>query len=443
MRILWAILLTITDDSVMNQSHMVIRTNKESLWGTGRSTLLLTLALFSLSCNSSDIATRNESGMASSPLSDSSDSFTPADSAEFAIVDVVTGPETAPTPVGLTLGEQLKQLDERMKVAPADSLEILMIEYDRLLDSAITGKTSPEPVSTPTSTETVAVNATAPVEKTETPTEIEEEDPYSSFETITSDEASPVETSTDEASPVETSTETPSTTTPTEDRNYAVSTPRTEVVAEQSNQVLVQSTFESEYESSTFDPSKYRGARASELKYYNETKSATTNRSGTTTTLSKKGKSSRPTSRSKTTATPSTTAITPKSSRSRAPERSPSETLDEKYSNGLTFFRAGSYSKAIVNLQPVVSSSKSYRNTARFYYGLALERTGALSQAASQFRKLKGGSGSLADKAWIAYARTLQRQGQSGQAKKELLSFIKARPNSGQIGSARELLQKL
>ncbi|MGE3802172.1 MAG: hypothetical protein AB7H80_14235 [Candidatus Kapaibacterium sp.] len=431
MRILWAILLTITDDIVMNQSHMVISTNKEDLWTTGRSTLLLTLTLFSLSCNSSDIATRNESDMASSPLSDSSDSFAPADSTNFAIVDVVTGPETAPTPVGLTLGEQLKQLDERMKVAPTDSLEILMIEYDRLLDSAITGKTSPRPTSTPASNETATVKPTTPVEKRETPIQIEEvEEPYSSLEAIT-----PIETSTEP--------ETPSTIAPPENRNYAVSTPRAEVVTEQSNQVLVQSTFESEYESSTFDPSKYRGARPSELKYYNETKSASSNRSVTTTTSSKKGKSSRPTSASKTTATPSTTSTPPSSSRSRAPERSPNESLDEKYSNGLTYFRAGSYSKAITSLQPVVSSSKSYRNTARFYYGLALERTGSLSQAASQFRKLKGGSGSLADKAWIAYARTLQRQGQSGQAKKELLSFIKARPNSGQIGSARELLQKL
>ena len=421
----------------MNKSHMSTPTYRKERQYRLLMIFLLVVALLSPSCHSGDVATRDEeNGSSSSPLSDSVEMTSDADTVETQIPEVVTGPFTTPKPVGLTLGERLKQLDARMKVAPADSLEFLMAEYDRLLDSAITGKTPAEEISIASSTSAQAsepvVHST--IESSTAPPSHEEQGPVIS-------EATPTEEHKSDPEPTASETTT---------HNYTYSTPRSQM--NNQSQTLVQSTYQNENEGKEFDPSQYKGARQSELKYYEKNKESSGKSASSTTSSSSStkkksvagsGKKSSSGSASPTKSGNKTSGKSSTTSTSNSPQRSPEQSLDEKYTNGLTNFRAGAYQKAIEDLKSVASSSKSYRSTAKYYYGLALERTGSLSLAASQFRSLKSGSGSLSDKAWIAYARILKAQGKTAQAKKELLNFIKARPKSGQIASARELLQKL
>ena len=393
-------------------------------------------ALFFASCGSSeatvdsDIATADT--LSSSPAE-------PYDSSANIRPEIVTGPtEEENRPMGLTVGERLKRLDSLMRIVPPDSLEVLMAEYDRLLDSTMLAQSSEEELmafSTEESSPTTSVEGPEPVNETQS---------------ANSDNTTIIR-----------------------------STPRSQAV-ESNDGTLVQSDIKSEEQ---FDPSQYNGVRNSEIDYFEENRPAieddgtvedetavATSNTSTATGPNDQSRSASPVPapsvNSTNTAPPSTasTTTTPRKTKRRARTAKPSNrratsapsstrtrssrraspSLNENYTQGLASFRAGNYSNAIVNLKPVVNSSGfSQRSNARYYYAVSLERTGSLRQAASQYRSLMKGSGNLADKSWIGYARVLSRQGNKTKAKKELLRLIQQRPGSSQVASARKMLQQL
>lgn len=382
------------------------------------------------SCSSSERAARSEGDSPLGTAEEPADAIT-VDGAGTGRSDIVTGPNDAVEyrKVGLTVGERLKQIDSLIQVVPADSLGILMAEYERLLDSAMGG----------------SVSAASP----ESP----------------SDEPKARETA----------------------PNYPRSTPRSSINTS-AERVLVQSDHDTRSDA-VIDPAEHAGVRDSEPEPYrgsttpsSSTPAASTvipsrsapaqadaptisrtppARSGTSTSVSGetgtqagaskpaaqtgkstgKGKKKRKGGRRRA-VVESTPAPAPPSTPE--PKSTRSNSLNENYTEGLAHFRAGRYAQAIEDLKPVANSSgSSFRTVAKYYYALSLERTGSLSQAASQFRSLSGGSGAIADKAWLGYCRVLNAQGKRGEAKKELLRLIKQRPQSSQIANARQLLQKL
>ena len=421
----------------MNWSYISTNQQMKNASSIRFSLLLLCCTVLLISCNTTDIATRSDDGANQSDTTGIVDATDTNNLHEF---EIVTGPVNPPKPVGLTLGERLKKLDSLMRVAPTDSLEILMTEYERLLDSAMTGK---DPTPTTPVDEVAVKELVSEIPETVQPTTESNQSDSSSIATeIPTTEADKENLTSLVAVEKETLTEEPKVEEIEKTRSYAYSTPRSQITNNNSSETLVQSNYQSDYDNSEFDPSKYNGVRDSELTYYREEKKKK-NQTSTTQNPSKRKKKGTAKARSNRTSSGSSKPKTTSSPSSTNPRRSKTSSLDKKYAEGLAYFRAGSYSKAITELKPVASSSKSYKNTARYYYGLALERTGQLSQAASQYRKLKSSSGSLSDKAWVAYARVLKAQGKTSTAKSELLRFIKARPRSSQIASARELLQRL
>ena len=389
--------------------------------------LLICYTIISFSCNSSDVAIRNEAEETGWNQSDTTGIVDGADT-NTSETEIVTGSVDPPKPVGLTLGEQLKRLDSLMRIAPADSLEILMTEYDHLIESAMTGQDSPPPPST--------TKGAGGEPASETVEDVDQSTATESVENLVvaddANQAESTEVPSDRSEEVD--TETP--------RLYTYLTPRSQITNSNSSEALVQSNYQSNYDNAEFDTSKYNRVRESESKHYQESKEKSKQKPIVHNTSKRRAKNltkTRPNRRASRSSKPRSSPAPI----STFPRRSTTSSLDEKYSEGLAYFCAGSYNQAITELKPVANSSKSYRNTARYYYGLALERTGSLSRAASQFRKLRSGSGGLAEKAWIAYARVLKAQGKISQAKNELLRFIKARPTSSQIASARELLQRL
>ena len=380
-------------------------------------------ALLLASCNASDSAVAQDTPLASG---DSLSSPAPTeqdetDSAAPVINEIVTGPtERDNAEMGLTVGEQLKHLDSLMRVVPPDSLEILMAEYDRLLDSVMVAQNMTE--------EEQAAALLAAEDSPEQPADVVSEEP--------ADED-----------------------VPDTEQNYVRSTPRSQTQASTSR-TLVQSDSKAD---NSRNPATFQGVRESELTYYQQNTITTTNSAETpkqaatqgsrVVNISPETSSSANRRSSRNSAGRSTRVQQRRHTRSRNATRSTSasrssrpasRSLNENYTEGLASFRAGKYSQAIDELKPVVNAPRSsYSTTARYYYALSLERTGSLGQAASNFRNLMKGSGSLADKAWLGYARVLSRQGKKSQAKKELLRMIKERPSSGQIANARQLLQQL
>ncbi len=407
-------------------------------------------ALLLASCNASDATVMQDTPLASGEDSlSTSDSET--DSGGYQRTEIVTGP-TENAEMGLTVGEQLKRLDSLMRIVPPDSLEVLMAEYDRLLDSVMLAQRISQEENNPNQ------------ERSSTP-------------------------------------ETPAiadVSTQSAEQSYVRSTPRSQVTNADPT-TLVQSRTNT---NQSFEPSEYNGIRESEINYYQQEKETTpaplnttqtpkqtalqnqaanqtpvptpaatprANATANTTADNKSNTAATPVvtnlrSTEGATATPRTTSTTRKRyptsgrrtttapstsnsqsrTRSRRSSGSSSSSLDENYTEGLASFRAGNYSDAITNLKPVAnSSSSSYRAIARYYYALSLERTGSLSQAASSFRSAMKGSGDIADKSWVSYARVLAKQGKKNQAKKEILRLIEQRPASSQIANARKLLQEL
>ena len=108
---------------------------------------------------------------------------------------------------------------------------------------------------------------------------------------------------------------------------------------------------------------------------------------------------------------------------------------------GIAAERAGKYSEATKRLGAVKGGPKTPQ--ARFSYALSLERTGELSRAASEYLALSSGGGALGHKAYIGYCRVLSMLGQRGRARELVQRFIRQNPASGQVASARRLLQTL
>lgn len=396
-------------------------------------------AVLLASCNASDATVMQDTPLASGE--DSLATFrSETDSGEYQRTEIVTGP-TENAEMGLTVGEQLKRLDSLMRIVPPDSLEVLMAEYDRLLDSVMLAQRISQEENNPNQERSSTPETPAIAEVSTQPTE----------------------------------------------QNYIRSTPRSQVTNADPT-TLVQSRTNT---NQSFEPSEYNGIRESEINYYQQekesaaepTQNRTTNqtaaptpaatpRTNTTSTTaanvesntattptvtnlnSTEGKSAprrttnttrkRYSASNRRTSTAPSTSNSQSRTRSRRSSGSSSSSLDENYTEGLASFRAGNYSDAITNLKPVAnSSSSSYRTIARYYYALSLERTGSLSQAASSFRTTMKGSGDIADKSWVGYARVLAKQGKKNQAKKEILRLIEQRPASSQIANARKLLQEL
>lgn len=381
-------------------------------------------ALLLASCNASDSAVAQDTPLASgdSLSSPATAEEETADSATPVINEIVTGPtERDNAEMGLTVGEQLKHLDSLMRVVPPDSLEILMAEYDRLLDSVMTAQNMTD--------EEQAAALMAAESSPEERTDI--------VETV-------IEEPADEEAPEE-------------EPYYVRSTPRSQAQTSTSR-TLVQSDSRAE---DSRDPAEFKGVRESELTYYQQNTVTTPAKPVETTQQATQGsrvvnitptpsaqRSSSRTSNGQAARTRTRSRVQSRSasrpSSGTRSSRPASRSLDENYTEGLASFRAGKYTQAISELKPVVNASRSsYNTTARYYYALSLERTGSLKQAASNFRTLMRGSGSLADKSWLGYARVLSRQGKKSQAKKELLRLIQERPSSGQVANARKLLQQM
>lgn len=410
------------------------------------SILMITLLILALFLSDSLDHANAGTGSDSSAVAaiDSVENDRPADTAvRRNDAEHVSGPIPAET-VGLTVGERLKNLDSLMTLLPADSLPHLMMEYERILDSAVMAQSSP---SVRTTRPTSSSDQIATQSNGNEPTSL----------TVTTSSFAPLPTSSIESNtPKSTDAEEFSnTTTPSQPLGYIRSQPRSSI-STPTNNTLVQSDYLNADSSKNrqFDPSDYRGIRKSEIERY-ERKSADRPAKKTArpkrTTAAKRSTPARHHARKRAGAprrterhygsfeTPSTTFR----KRHQSPVTVKSSEYDRAFTDGLALVRAGRYAEAVKPLSVAVKGSRSYRTTATYYLALSYANAGDVSSATPMLKSLKSGSGPLADKAWIAYARLLAKSGDRDMGRTELVRFLRARPSSTLSAEGRAALQQI
>jgi hypothetical protein len=360
-----------------------------------------------------------------------------------------SGPESQRSPAppdysnGETLGEKLGRLDAQMKTAPADSLDILKAEYQRLVAEAAgpgadTAALNARPEREPAlEQEQVATGDPAP----ETSTPLASMPPGDTTGKRSSDPLSPTGpdgsvTSTPRRSPATG----PASGLPDDSGTLPpqgfTSTPR-----------RFDSTRSWQAETSAdLDPLEFRGLRESEKRTIPGYRPPARVRSASST---RPGVASAPrTVAPKRTGTPRTLASSDRGrSAAGAPTSRQSAARQQLRSSerdvveGIAAQRAGKYPEATRRLAKARANVRTPE--ARYSYAVSLEKTGNLGQAAGEYLSLSGSGGSLSHKAYISYCRVLSRQGQRGRARELVQRFIRQNPDSSQVGSARRLLQTL
>ena len=397
---------------------------------------------------------------------------------------------------GLTVGERLKRLDSLMLVVPTDSLETLMVEYEELLDSALSvrygepptpsyarnrhsstprsnARGTNDPASTQSDADRVASTSPrspAPVAErssvaTESPT------PSAAPASTTSTPETPLVRTNDEASrAATTTTRTPEVTALAEGTRTNVDGDRADPpLRQRSNDGYTRSTPRSSLRSNnTLSGTQPEGSASSST-----TNRPTRSQSSTPSRRSNAG--SVATSETRGVEESGTRVVQPRERRHRTERevrrnrgdrqsgassgrrmgrrggahrgssrvRTEKGSVERRYTEGLAKFRAGDYRQAIELLRPVAASSSGFRNTARYYLAVSLERTGNVAGALRNFRALKGASGSIGEKSWLAVARLLAKSGDTARARRELQQFTSARSGSSYVAEADRMLRRM